>query len=70
MSRVVHRQWEHYKCAIIRLVDGLPLFYMVGIMTCLIFERQRRLGDMTEGILSAWTGLQGVPRFANDPDGT
>lgn len=36
---------------IFRLVDGLPLFYIVGIMTCLISERQRRLGDMAAGTL-------------------
>lgn len=36
---------------IFRLVDGIPLFYMVGIITCLISERQRRLGDMAAGTL-------------------
>jgi uncharacterized RDD family membrane protein YckC len=36
---------------IFRLVDSLPLFYMVGIMTCLISERQRRIGDMAAGTL-------------------
>lgn len=33
----------------VRLVDWLPLFYVVGILTILISEKQRRLGDRVGG---------------------
>ncbi|MCP4373689.1 MAG: RDD family protein [Deltaproteobacteria bacterium] len=39
---------------LLRFVDSLPLFYMVGGMACLISKRAQRLGDFAANTLVVW----------------
>ncbi len=34
-----------------RVVDSLPMFYLVGGMSCLLSARAQRLGDLAAGTL-------------------
>ena len=36
---------------VFRLVDSLPIFYVVGLMSCFITERRVRIGDLAAGTL-------------------
>jgi uncharacterized RDD family membrane protein YckC len=36
---------------IFRLIDSMPLFYVVGLVCCLVTERRVRIGDMAAGTL-------------------
>jgi len=39
---------------LLRFVDSLPLFYMVGGMACLMSKRAQRLGDFAANTLVVW----------------
>ncbi|MBT8350039.1 MAG: RDD family protein [Deltaproteobacteria bacterium] len=39
---------------LLRFVDSLPLFYMVGGMACLISKKAQRLGDFAANTLVVW----------------
>ena len=39
---------------LLRFVDSLPLFYMVGGMACLISQRAQRLGDFAANTIVVW----------------
>lgn len=39
---------------LLRFVDSLPLFYMVGGLTCLISRRAQRLGDFAANTIVVW----------------
>ncbi len=39
---------------LLRVVDSLPAFYLVGGLACLISRRSQRLGDMAAGAIVVW----------------
>jgi uncharacterized RDD family membrane protein YckC len=41
---------------VLRLVDGLPFLYLVGIITIAASKKKQRLGDMAAGTLVVRTG--------------
>ncbi len=40
---------------LLRFVDGLPAFYLVGGMACLIAPKAQRLGDIAANTIVVWT---------------
>ncbi|MDY6854104.1 MAG: RDD family protein [Thermodesulfobacteriota bacterium] len=40
---------------LLRFVDNLPIFYMVGGLACLISSRAQRLGDLAANTIVVWT---------------
>ncbi len=49
---------------LLRFVDGLPLFYLVGGVTTLLNNRAQRLGDLAADTLVVWEPAESVPDFA------
>jgi uncharacterized RDD family membrane protein YckC len=49
---------------LLRFVDGLPLFYLVGGITTLLNRRAQRLGDLAADTLVIWEPPQPQPDFA------
>jgi uncharacterized RDD family membrane protein YckC len=48
---------------LLRFVDGLPLFYLVGGVTALLNARAQRLGDLAADTLVIWEPVQTEPSF-------
>jgi uncharacterized RDD family membrane protein YckC len=48
---------------LLRAVDSLPLFYLVGGTVCLLNSRMQRLGDVAAGTLVIRTRLSGIPEL-------
>lgn len=46
---------------LLRVVDQLPLFYLVGGVTCLLSTRSQRLGDIAAGTIVTYTPKTSVP---------
>ena len=49
---------------LLRFVDGLPLFYLVGGVTVLLNNRAQRLGDLAADTLVVWEPAEVLPDFA------
>jgi uncharacterized RDD family membrane protein YckC len=49
---------------ILRFVDGLPLFYLVGGVTAFLNQQGQRLGDLAAGTLVVWEPPEPVPDFS------
>jgi uncharacterized RDD family membrane protein YckC len=49
---------------LLRFVDGLPLFYLVGGITSLLNARAQRLGDLAADTLVIWQPVEAQPDFA------
>jgi len=49
---------------LLRFVDGLPLFYLVGGVTSLLNHRAQRLGDLAADTLVVWEPVETLPDFA------
>jgi uncharacterized RDD family membrane protein YckC len=49
---------------LLRFIDGLPLFYLVGGMASLLNSRAQRLGDLAADTLVVWQPEEGRPDFA------
>jgi uncharacterized RDD family membrane protein YckC len=49
---------------LLRFVDGLPLFYLVGGIASLINRRGQRLGDLAADTLVVWEPAEPQPDFA------
>ena len=49
---------------LLRFVDGLPLFYLVGGVAALVSARGQRLGDLAADTLVVWEPAEPVPDFA------
>ena len=49
---------------LLRFVDGLPLFYLVGGLTSLLSSRAQRLGDLAADTLVVWEPAENLPDFA------
>lgn len=50
---------------LLRIVDRLPLFYMVGGLTCLVSSRNQRLGDIAAGTIVTFTPKAALPDIQN-----
>ncbi len=48
---------------LLRFVDGLPLFYLVGGVTALLNSRAQRLGDLAADTLVVWEPAELRPDF-------
>ena len=54
---------------LLRLIDALPLFYVVGLTCCMLTQRRVRLGDLAAGTVlvleeaepAGWLGRQSAP---------
>lgn len=55
----VHGLQLHFSQVVIRnllrFVDSLPLFYLIGGLTCLINQRAQRLGDFAANTIVVWS---------------
>jgi uncharacterized RDD family membrane protein YckC len=49
---------------LLRFVDGLPVFYLVGGITALLNKRAQRLGDLAADTLVVWEPAEPQPDFA------
>ncbi len=49
---------------LLRFIDGLPLFYLVGGIAALASRRGQRLGDLAADTLVVWEPVEAVPDFA------
>lgn len=49
---------------LLRFIDGLPLFYLVGGIAALVNRRAQRLGDLAADTLVAWEPVEPQPDFA------
>jgi uncharacterized RDD family membrane protein YckC len=49
---------------LLRFIDGLPLFYLVGGITALVNRRGQRLGDLAADTLVVWEPQEPQPDFA------
>lgn len=49
---------------VLRFVDGLPLFYLVGGCAALVSARGQRLGDLAADTLVVWEPAEPAPDFA------
>ncbi|MEO5958632.1 MAG: RDD family protein [Opitutaceae bacterium] len=49
---------------LLRFVDGLPLFYLVGGLAALLNRRGQRLGDLAADTLVVWEPADAMPDFA------
>lgn len=49
---------------ILRVVDGLPLFYLVGGVTAFLNAHGQRLGDLAAGTLVTWEPPEPLPDFS------
>lgn len=49
---------------LLRFVDGLPMFYLVGGIAALVNQRGQRLGDLAADTLVIWEPKEPVPDFA------
>lgn len=49
---------------LLRFVDGLPLFYLVGGVAALLNQRAQRLGDLAADTLVIWEPPEPQPDFA------
>lgn len=49
---------------LLRFVDGLPLFYLVGGIAALVNSRSQRLGDLAADTLVVWEPAEPAPDFA------
>lgn len=49
---------------ILRFIDGLPVFYLVGGATALLNTRAQRLGDLAADTLVVWEPAEPVPDFS------
>lgn len=49
---------------LLRFVDGLPAFYLVGGVTALVSARGQRLGDLAADTLVVWEPVEELPDFA------
>ena len=48
---------------LLRFVDNLPIFYMVGGLACLISSRAQRLGDLAANTIVVWTPAISEPNL-------
>ncbi|QTA92473.1 RDD family protein [Desulfonema magnum] len=46
---------------LLRFVDSLPAFYMVGGLACLVSPRVQRLGDLAANTIVVWNGAVSEP---------
>lgn len=49
---------------LLRFVDGLPMFYLVGGVAALLNARAQRLGDLAADTLVIWEPVEPMPDFA------
>jgi uncharacterized RDD family membrane protein YckC len=49
---------------LLRFIDGLPLFYLVGGVASLLNTRAQRLGDLAADTLVVWEPEEGRPDFS------
>ena len=49
---------------LLRFIDGLPLFYLVGGAAALLSRRAQRLGDLAADTLVVWEPAEPTPDFA------
>ena len=49
---------------LLRFVDGLPVFYLVGGLAALLSKRAQRLGDLAADTLVVWEPAEPQPDFA------
>ena len=49
---------------LLRVVDGLPLFYLVGGITSFLNAQGQRLGDLAAGTLVVWEPPEPLPDFS------
>lgn len=49
---------------LLRFVDGLPMFYLVGGVAALLNRRAQRLGDLAADTLVVWEPAEAQPDFA------
>jgi len=49
---------------LLRFVDALPAFYLVGGLAALVSARSQRLGDLAAGTLVVWEPREAVPNYA------
>ena len=49
---------------VVRILDGLPVLYAIGVITMLLNSRSKRLGDFAAGTLVVREGVRSPARFA------